>query len=88
MAYHKGQKNSSIQDGEHLEINDLIIDQAGAFTFDWEKNDLRIIHELKQKHKISLQSAKNNFKNPHTVEPCVVRSLNNYCGSGGYRGGC
>ena len=77
VAYHKGQKNSSIQTGELLEINDLIIDQTGAFTFDWGKNDLRIISELEQKHKKSLQSAMEKLR----IEPT-------YYSCGGYNRGC
>ena len=87
VAYHKGQKNSSIQVGEHLEINDLIIDQTGAFTFDWGKNDLRIIYELEQKHLKSLQSAIEKLRNAFRIEPTyTVCQSNNYCGV--YNRGC
>ena len=51
VAYHKGLKNSSILSGEYLEINDLIIDQTGTFTFDWGVKNLEIISELEVKHK-------------------------------------
>lgn len=91
VAYHKGQKNSSIQIGEILEINDLIIDQTGAFTFDWGKNDLRIISELEQKHKISLQSVAEKLKNAFRIEPAhtVYHSHYSCCGyNRGCGGGC
>ena len=87
VAYHKGQKNSSIQVGEHLEINDLIIDQTGAFTFDWGKNDLRIISELEQKHKTSLQSAMEKLRNAFRIEPTYTVCHSHYS-CGGYNRGC
>lgn len=57
VAYHKGQKKSSIKVGFILEINDLIIDQTGTFTFDWDENDLEIVSELEKKYKKNSQSA-------------------------------
>ena len=87
VAYHKGQKNSSIQIGEILEINDLIIDQTGAFTFDWGKNDLRIIAELEQKHKISLQTVVEKLKNAFRIEPTHTVYHSHYS-CGGYNRGC
>ena len=87
VAYHKGQKNSSIQTQEHLEINDLIIDQTGAFTFDWGKNDLRIISELEQKYKISLQSAMEKLRNTFRIEPTYTVCHSHYS-CGGYNIGC
>ena len=87
VAYHKGQKNSSIQVGEYLEINDLIIDQTGAFTFDWGKNDLRIIYELEQKHLKSLQSAMEKLRNAFRIEPTyTVCQSHHSCGV--YNRGC
>ena len=87
VAYHKGQKNSSIQTGKHLEINDLIIDQTGLFTFDWGKNDLRIISELEQKHKISLQSAMEKLRNALRIDPTYT-VCHPYYSCGGYNRGC
>ena len=87
VAYHKGQKNSSIQTQEHLEINDLIIDQTGAFTFDWGKNDLRIISELEQKHKISLQSEMEKLRNALRIDPTYT-VCHPYYSCGGYNRGC
>lgn len=80
VAYHKGQKNSSIRVGEYLEINDLIIDQSGAFTFDWGNNDLEIMRELEKKYNIT----KN--KVPATVCCWEPYRSNYYCG--GYNRGC
>ena len=87
VAYHKGQKNSSIQTGEHLEINDLIIDQTGVFTFDWGKNDLRIISELEQKHKTSQQIAMDKLKNIFQIAPTYTVCHPHYS-CGGYNRGC
>lgn len=87
VAYHKGQKNSSIQVGEYLEINDLIIDQTGAFTFDWGKNDLRIISELEQKNKTSLQSAMVKLRNEFRIDPTYT-VCHSYYSCGGYNMGC
>lgn len=87
VAYHKGQKNSSIQIGEYLEINDLIIDQTGVFTFDWGENNLRIISELEQKHKSSLQSRKKKSRAPSVVEP-THNLRRSYYSCGGFGGGC
>ena len=87
VAYHKGQKKSSIQVGEYLEINDLIIDQTGAFTFDWGKNDLRIISELEKKHKTSLQSAIEKMRNALQIEPTYTVCHSHYS-CGGYNRGC
>ena len=87
VAYHKGQKNSSIQTQEHLEINDLIIDQTGAFTFDWGKNDLRIISELEQKHKTSQQIAMDKLENIFQIAPTYTVCHPHYS-CGGYNRGC
>ena len=87
VAYHKGQKNSSIQTQEHLEINDLIIDQTGAFTFDWGKNDLRIISELEQKHKTSQQIAMDKLENIFQIAPTYTLCHPHYS-CGGYNRGC
>ena len=87
VAYHKGQKNSSIQTQEHLEINDLIIDQTGAFTFDWGKNDLRIISELEQKHKTIQQIAMDNLKNIFQIAP-TYNVCHPHYSCGGYNRGC
>lgn len=87
VAYHKGQKNSSIQTGEHLEINDLIIDQTGAFTFDWGKNDLRIISELEKKHKTSSQSAMEKLRDAFQIKPTHT-GYRSHCSCGGYNRGC
>lgn len=39
VQYHKGLMRTSIEDGFALEINDLIIDQAGDIAYDWEGCD-------------------------------------------------
>ena len=77
VAYHKGQKNSSIRVGEDLEINDLIIDQTGVLKFDWDENDLRTIYELERK----FYKARNKLRETFSREPV-------YRPGRGYRLGC
>lgn len=48
--YHKGMQDSSILEGDVLEINDLIIDQTGALRYDWRQRDLETLEKLLAKH--------------------------------------
>lgn len=43
VSFHKGKQCSSIRRGNELEINDLIINQSGDFSYDW---DHKVIDEL------------------------------------------
>ena len=46
VQYHKGLKNSSVREGDVLELNDMIIEQDGFFTYDWGVNDPEVMFEL------------------------------------------
>lgn len=42
IRYHKGLARSSVVYDDHIEINDVIIDQSGRIMYDWEECDTRI----------------------------------------------
>lgn len=50
VMYHKGLQDSSILEGDVLEINDLIIDQTGALRYDWRHTDLETLGALLAEH--------------------------------------
>lgn len=50
VMYHKGLQDSSILEGDVLEINDLIIDQMGALRYDWRQRDLETLEALLARH--------------------------------------
>lgn len=83
VAYHKGQKNSSIRIGQYLEINDLIIDQSGSFTFDWGTNDLMIVNELENKYKIKKTIPVPRYPENQSSYIHFCGGYNRGCGGGG-----
>lgn len=82
VRYHKGMERSSILNGNVLEFNDLIIDQAGNIAYDWKESNDRIMQEMKKEFnpfaRIFLSKP---VSNNHTQSYCG--GPNSYCGGSG-----
>lgn len=81
VAYHKGLKNSSIERGDSLEVNDLIIDQSGLFSYDWSTVNMQLLADMENQYERTVSREK-------LLERCFNEGIfNNYpsCGSGVYR---
>lgn len=83
VAYHKGCKNSSIITGKCVEINDLIIDQTGFFTFDWGATNLEIISKLEEKAQKKYLPEPFPFVTPLYHGRTYCGGYSRGCGSGG-----
>lgn len=94
VRWHKGLQKTAIEVGGGLEINDLIIEQDGFFTYDWGENDLSIIAEMEKQFG---KTDKRYWTGPtaEDVYDYLARSFqsvsrcNSRCGGkGGCGGGC
>lgn len=79
ILFHKGLCNTSIQSGDSIEVNDVVVYPDGSICFDWDKQKLLDDHCFLRKQHISPSQLK-----VHTG--LVYGAMNNYCG--GYGGRC
>ena len=78
VSYHRGLQWTSLEFHDHLEINDLIIDQHGSFKYDWDMCDYDNLYRLEEAFRGSAEKLRN-------LEDIGIRAKIEYCGS---RSGC
>ena len=69
---------TSIESYDELEINDLVIDQSGLFSYDWGFPKADVLYQLEE----AFRKPVDMFRN---LENIGIRSKIEYCGS---KSGC
>ena len=78
VSYHRGLPVTSIESYDELEINDLVIDQSGLFSYDWGFPKADVLYQLEE----AFRKPVDMFRN---LENIGIRSKIEYCGS---KSGC
>ncbi len=78
VSYHRGLQWTSLESYDGLEINDLVIDQSGLFSYDWGFPKADVLYQLEE----AFRKPVDMFRN---LENIGIRSKIEYCGS---KSGC
>ena len=93
VSYHRGLQQSAVRTENNIEINDLIIDQSGFFTFDWGYYNSHEIISLENTYRVNnilenLQLTNMLRRDLQLTDMlsrgvCGGRTERRYCGGGG-----